>query len=248
MKKHFALAALFAITLAGCHSAPNAGNRRYDSNSNTASSSVELSENDVLKHTLFGRRGAGKVTSELKDTSKYSYHTGSRILVLQSGQESPDETLLAALRKTYMPIPISGVRITLEACLRIEPEDLNYDYNDIGTGGAKNPDRWPVMRERGTSGNTGGKLYEAICNVAMESGADTVVIVWTSSENPKVPAFRAAIINASTGYWEMVSPDANITGGPSKLAPARKEAVYEAISRIMNVKKDGMAVDKSPRD
>jgi hypothetical protein len=248
MNKFLILPILLATTLAGCHTSPNAENRHYDSRTNTISSSVELSEKDILRHSLFGSKGAGTIRPALKDTSKYVYHQGSRMLVLQSGQESPDEALLAAFRKTYMPVPISGVRITLEACLRIEPEDLNYDYNDLGTGSAPNSARWPVMRDRGTSGNTGGKLYDAIRNVAIDSGADTIVVVWTSTLDPKETAFRAAVINAYTGYWEVVSPDAGIKGGPSVTAPERKPALYEALAKIVEVKKDGVSIDRSPRD
>lgn len=242
MKTLFATASILVITLAGCHTAPDANSAR------NAKDPVELSENDILKHTLFGRKGAGKITTQITDTKKFVYHTGSRVLLIQSGQESPDDALLATLRRSYMPIPISGVNLTLEACLRIEPEDLNYDYNDLGTGAAANSSRWPVLRDRGTSGNTGGKLHEAIRNVALDSGADTIVIVWTSSKDPKVPAFRAAIVNAFNGDWEVVSPYAGTTGGPLKLADENRAAAYESLARIMEAKKDGVSYDKSERE
>jgi hypothetical protein len=241
MKTLVATASILTLVLAGCHTAPDAKTAR------DVKDPIELSENEVLKHTLFGRKGAGTITPQITDTGKFAYHTGSRILLIQSGQESPDEALLAALRKTYMPIPISGVNLTLEACLRIEPEDLNYDYNDLGTGAAANSARWPVLRDRGTSGNTGGKLHEAIRNVALDSGADTVVIVWTSTKDPKNPAFRAAIVNAFNGDWEVVSPYAG-TVGPAKLAPENKSAAYEALARILEAKKDGVSYDKRERD
>ena len=241
MKKLLAIASAFLLALAGCQSAS------HDGGAQNEYSRIELSEKDVLKHSIFGRKGPGVIESSLRKPGNYSYHSGSRILVLQSGRENPDEELLAAFRKSYMPIPISGVRITLDACLRTEPEDLNYDYNDVGTGSAQNHERWPVMRDRGTSGNMGGSLHEAICSLAIDSGADTIVIVWTSSMNPKIPAFRAAIVNARTGYWEVVSPDAGTVNGPAALTPERKPAAYAALARMLEVKKDGVSIDRRPR-
>ena len=237
---HLALAALASATLAGCHSAPDS--IRADE----VAGSVELTSNDVIKHTMFGQSGYGAIRSALKRPDKFTFHPGSRLLVMQSGQESPDEALLAALRKTYTPIPMTGVRVTLEACLHRDPEDLNYDYNDVGTGGAPNSGRWPVLRNRSGSGYAGGKLYDAVRMMAADSGAGTVVVVWTTSDDPALPAFRAAVIDATSGYWEVLAPGAD-TKGATTLSAAAKPASYKALAAALEAKKTGLAVETSER-
>jgi hypothetical protein len=237
---HLALAALVMTALAGCHSAPDS--IRADE----VGGSVELTSKDVIKHTMFGPRGYGAIRPALKRPDKYAFHPGSCLLVMQSGQESPDEALLAALRKTYTPIPMTGVRVTLEACLRRDPEDLNYDYNDVGTGGAPNSGRWPVLRNRSESGYAGGKLYDAVRMIAADSGAGTIVVVWTTSDDTALPAFRAAVIDASSGYWEVLSPGAD-TKGDAALSKEAKPVAYKALAAALEAKKTGLAVDSADR-
>jgi hypothetical protein len=237
---YLALAALASTALAGCHSAPDS--IRADE----IGGRVELTSKDVIKHTMFGPRGYGPIMSALRHPDKFTFHPGSCLLVMQSGQESPDEALLAALRKTYTPIPMTGVRVTLEACLRRDPEDLNYDYNDVGTGGAPNSGRWPVLRNRSDSGYAGGKLYDAVRMIAADSGAGTVVVVWTSSDDTALPAFRAAIIDASSGYWEVLSPGTD-TRGAAALSKEAKPDAYKALAAALEAKKTGLAVETTER-
>ena len=227
------LATLFALLSLGLLSACNAPTESADFPSETASGQISMRK--VLGLAPFTSIDAEDVHSFVPHRRKFALREGGLVLVLQSGLEAPDKPFLSALALHCAPIPFSGVTSTLYTYLRLTPEDLNYNYDDVGTGGSNVTGQWPVMSDKGQNGNP-TRMDLALRRAARDTGAETVVILWNLRAARGIPDFRAAVMDVKSGRWEIVTPYATggvLEGQGAPKSDEEKAAAYKALADIL---------------
>jgi hypothetical protein len=191
----------------------------------------ELSEYQVLGISIYRQITESDITKRLGEPHKFALHTGSCIMLAQSGAETPDKALVLELAKHFSVLFISGVPDS-------EPADDPFkdDQDDAGPGNARGRQTLQSVR-----------LDKALRLAAAKAGADTILVVWTRSAGKGIPGVRAAVIDVETGKWEIVSPladekpaGADVRGKPKKpdksdapavgLPPDEKAAEYAQLA------------------
>ncbi|HNX04348.1 MAG TPA: hypothetical protein PKI32_02540 [Opitutales bacterium] len=195
----------------------------------------QLSPRKVLGMAPFSHIDARDVRAELPHRRKFALREGGLVLVLQSGLEAPEKSFLSAMAQHCAAIPFSGVPSTLYTYLRMAPEDLNYNYDDIGTGGSNVTTQWSVMSDKG-AGASFTRMDLALRKAAEDTGAETIVILWNKPAPRGVPAFRAAVMDVKSGRWEIVSPyspGGALEGSGAPQDDASRAAAFKALADIL---------------
>jgi hypothetical protein len=198
--------------------------------------SGQLSARRVLGLSTFGRINAEQVHGAILHPKRFAaLREGALVLTIQSGLEGPEKPFIAAMSRYCAAIPFSGVPSTLYTLLRLTPEDLNYNYDDLGPGGSNVTGQWSVMSDKG-AGGIRTRLDLALRSAAKDSGAETILVVWNTRGARGMPDFRAVVIDVKSGRWEALSPYAKGGALEGKSAPKTEEeraAAFRALADMM---------------
>ncbi len=216
----------FCLLLSACQTPPDP----TEMPSETASG--QLSARRVLGLSTFGRIDAEDVHGAILHPRRFAaLREGALVLTIQSGLEGPEKPFIAAMSRYCAAIPFSGVPSTLYTLLRLTPEDLNYNYDDLGTGGSNVTGQWSVMSDKG-AGGVRTRLDLALRSAAKDCGAETILVVWNTRGARGMPDFRAVAIDVKSGRWEALSPYAKGGTLEGKPAPKTEEERTEAFRAL----------------
>ena len=202
MKVSLTLIALVsALILTGCKSRP-ISNSGYDNN---WSYKGELSELSVLG--VAGSKNISEADIQEAATTRGSIriNRSDKIVLVQSGTQFPDDSLMKEAEKYYRVIPLSGIP---------SRNNNGYDWQR-----SKNKEEIPKldMAFRLTAAKAGAEtliVYWGVLESARE-GYATKTISWVPIVGSLLPdeeqqmriRLKAAIIDVKTSYWEMLIPE-----------------------------------------
>lgn len=216
----------------------------------------ELSEYQVLGISPFIKISEADIQNEIREPHKFALHEGSGILLAQSGREMPDKDLMMALAQDFTVTTMSGVP---DGAAPVKKPDRWDDESDD----ANAQDRPNMGGMNGPGGMGGGRSHlqtvnnyridKALRLAASKAGADTILVVWTRTSQKHLPGLRAAVIDAGTGKWEIISPFTLEENNPDEtaeegrktgpedqplpeLSPEQIKDSYQALAEILKKK------------
>ena len=188
------------LILTGCKSRP-ISDSGYDNN---RSYKGELSELSVLGVAANKNISEADIQEAATNRGSIRINRSDKIVLVQSGAQFPDDSIMKEAEKFYRVIPLSGIPST----------NGSYDWQR-----SKNKEDVP-------------HLDMALRLTAAKAGADTLIVYWGVLESARegyatktvswVPIvgsllpdeeqqmrirLKAAIIDVKTGYWEMLIPE-----------------------------------------
>jgi len=186
---------LLAGTLCGC-AVRSISNSGYPGDYRTKNPyySGELSEMAVLGSADGGAVSEADIKRALENRQDVKLKRGASIVVIQSGAISPDEAMLDELRKSFLPVPFSGIP---------SKEDPNSYSKRLRLTAAQ-------------GGYTHILCYWGTIETATEDKA-TKAISWVPVAGAFIPdeaqqmriRLRAALVDVLSGKWVMITPDPN---------------------------------------
>ena len=233
--------ALAVVLLAGC-ATRSISNSGYDSDryrygwAASGGYNGELSELDVLGVSPDATISEGDIRAALADAKPPQLERNSKVLLVQSGAEFPDEPMMTALNQRFQVLPFSG-RPTWK------PESHAAYSKTLRLAAAR-------------GGYDKIICYWGILESAQENQA-TKIVSWVPLVGYLVPdqkqsmriRLKAAIIDVSSGRWTFVMPAPATSSDFSSIVTRRntdqslvaelKEAGYRSLVRELVEKHTG---------
>jgi hypothetical protein len=238
-----ALVASLIFVLAGCatrsisNSDDHANSSRWHYGCADAPYKGELSEFNVLGVRPNLDISDQDIQSALKASKLIRFKPGSRILLIQSGAQFPDQGMVAALSSTFSVAGFNGV-----------PE-----HGDQGGDHGSDDYAKSLRLTAARAGATGLVVYWGVLETGTENLA-TKAISWVPFVGGAVPdqtqkmriRLKVAVIDVVTGTWDMVYPeplnDSATSGEYTRLSSDQaqvaklKEAAYKATGALLKTR------------